>query len=259
MADAGLRMPMPQQAKKPEVSIGRCLNGFTFISVMVFAVPSIKAYCLVFDSVASFWFSRATVLCLLLPPLLVFVAHLIHRSTGRPNKSAVLIALGSSSLAILFGGDWATATAFSRMSNFGSGDCNSLVDEASLEEEWQAGFALHKACTVSSQALPGGHRLQDCEGYEAEQMKRPTWAYLSMLEIKHQCGGWCRPAKPIWSYSNGNERDPCSAVVAAVFRDKVQYIGVQLMVFGAVALVLTTVAVLFLGPSIFGRDAAFSD
>lgn len=169
-------------------------------------------------------------------PLLILYAHLMHVRSGVPSKAAVATALVVPSLLLLVCANGQYLQATTMVDRLLSSECNSLQSKQRLENAWQAAHDLYMDCLQETSdafgydvaVLQKNFRVQDCEEYPAAAGLIPStrsktavspyakeWAYLRSLEEGSFCSGWCEPGMQLWSGTPS--KDACSVAVASVF------------------------------------------
>lgn len=223
-------------------------DAFALWSLFVFVPPLVKAVYLVDDPIVVFWMGDGLKVVPFLPILFIAIGHLLHQRRRAPSKVAVLLSLIGSSLTLGFAANRIAVRALVLGDRFEASDCDPFAEKHKLQVSWQAASDYRAGCEPSG---PSGSTIQSCPGYEEELAKHPDWAVLAHLEVEFECGGWCEPRKPLWTL--GARRDSCSTVAAQIFSDKVMEQAIQVVVYSVAVLVLTSVTLILLGPSLRDR------
>lgn len=120
-------------------------------------------------------------------------------------------------------------------------DCETFVQKASLESSWQAAHQFSATCIENLVEITGAgygetKKVDDvrmCPGYGVASQKFDNdWSYLSYIEAKFTCGGWCTPSKPVWQF-DAEPRDSCSVAVAHFLGTSLHDAGVQVVTYSA--------------------------
>merc|ERR1719223_2660207 len=85
------------------------------------------------------------------------------------------------------------------------------------------------------------YRITDCQGYEAQ------------LEEQPHCSGWCERAQPLWV--GGDVKDSCSAVVADIMMNKVQWTMMQVLVYTLCVLAILSALLVGVAPRLWRYTA----
>merc|ERR1719203_2548174 len=88
--------------------------------------------------------------------------------------------------------------------------------------------------------------IVDCIGYEKQLAVNQYWSYLADLEEDHSCAGWCQPSQPLWTFKV--VKDSCTALVADILHQNVQWCMLQVVVYTALAFALCSITLIMVGP-----------
>lgn len=123
-----------------------------------------------------------------------------------------------------------------------SSDCESFINKASLERSWQAAYQFGNACIEDLVEVTGANAketakitdINRCKGYaKVSQDFGKDWWYLSYVESKYKCAGWCTPNRTLWEF-DPSIRDSCSVAVAHLLGNSVKTFGVQVISYSAI-------------------------
>lgn len=226
--------------------------AFTMICVLFFMIPCYLAVYAARHPVVRY-FTGEWYYILAFIPVLIAIVHNFHVHNG-PNKSVTNLALLVPNMLLLVYGTNMLTSASSKADMLFSIDCNTMVEKAHLQQEWEAAHSLYRSClkqtaasrNVTTSFLATHFRIQDCSEYApALQHHSREWSYLQYLEGKHACSGFCIPGEPLWS--TGSHKDACAIEVSSVFRNVVKGNFMQVVALSLVTLCLDVVAVAFLG------------
>mmetsp|Transcript_97428 Transcript_97428/g.275562 ORF Transcript_97428/g.275562 Transcript_97428/m.275562 type:complete len:276 (+) Transcript_97428:163-990(+) len=228
--------------------------AFTFWCLLVFAGPVMKSMTLAYEPSVSFWMGRMPRYIVLMPAVLIFLGHCVHRVRGAPSRLAVIISLIGSSSVLIFLGNKVFMNAYHFANAFAASDCEPGTDKYMLEASWQRARDFSETCYSGTRGTQG-HVITDCSSYEEAARDNPSWAYLRKIELDYGCGGWCAPGPGLWV--KGAVLDPCSAVVSEVLTAKVERLSTQVIAFCLIVAALTAVFIIILGPDIPNRRVSF--
>jgi hypothetical protein len=206
-------------------------------------------------------------LLLLIIPIIITLAHIVHHIRRVPNKFAVIAGLLFPSVLLLLTSNGQMTTAMDRADTLFSVDCDTFEGKRVLQRSWEAADRLFEDCLNSTvernpqltvAQLKEHFRIQDCEEYEA-QYQSPTyrrdWDYLRYLEVEHGCTGWCEPGQQLWS--RVPHKDSCSTAISAVYAFKIEDHSKQVCIIMISTLVSSAVGLVLLGPLLRQRGYDF--
>eukprot|EP00450_Noctiluca_scintillans_P002457 CAMPEP_0194483656 /NCGR_PEP_ID=MMETSP0253-20130528/5193_1 /TAXON_ID=2966 /ORGANISM="Noctiluca scintillans" /LENGTH=219 /DNA_ID=CAMNT_0039323335 /DNA_START=97 /DNA_END=756 /DNA_ORIENTATION=+ len=120
-----------------------------------------------------------------------------------------------------------------------SNDCVTFKDKFDIEMSWWYAHDLLVNCSTH-RALLSHAAVEDlytvtpietCPGY-ADMLPEHggRWQFLSEMEAKYHCGGWCSPEAPVWGTSNVMQ-DSCSRVAGTALSSVVLSSVVKVVVY----------------------------
>jgi len=224
--------------------------GFTFFCALIFVMPIVKCLSLAFDTDVRYWMGFLPMVVAMTPPVFIVLAYFVNRIHAGTSKTGTILALIGSGIAMVLLGDQLGAYAGRLADRFGSLDCRSNPGSFVLEKELTAAALFHQNC-VDMYTNPTGYvkMMQDCPGYTNQLYMHEDWSYLSSLEMRFGCTGWCEARKPLWNFG-AKKADRCSVAVGEKMREKVQRACSQLLVWSLCLVALTSVAIALLLPAI---------
>jgi hypothetical protein len=202
--------------------------GFTFFSVLIFAIPVVKAIDLAYNYDMLYWFGVVPLCAAALPVMFILVAHMVNRSRAGSTKIGVFVAIFGSGLALLLLGNRAGSYAGNLVSKLGASGCKSFAPSLALDEAYSTAKNFLQECKEATGT--DNIVIQECEGYsEALQENTNTWHYLQHCEQQYQCAGWCEIASsPLWTLTSSS-LDPCSVVIGQMMGERVRRMSSQLL------------------------------
>lgn len=219
-----LSMKCPVAAAEEEVKHGWVVAGVTTtISLLLFMVPALTLIWVSTSPALEYW--SATWLPMLLSiPVVILAVHFYQVKFGA-NQSAVGVALVLPSVVLMFMLLDAESHAGLKSQELFSISCDAFPEKETLQLEWEAAHDFFDQCItdtaasnkgITKEVLTDNFSILDCTQYDEVYAKHASaWGYLSMLEEKYGCSGWCTPGQQLWSH--GPHKDSCSDAVAAAF------------------------------------------
>lgn len=239
---------------------GRMLpTGFIFFCFVVFATPMAHMIALGNDRTVQYWIGYWGLAAYVVPVVLT-LGHVAHLSWGFPRKPVVLMCTLFPGVLFLIIGDIHLSVSYDLADQLFSTDCDTFESKRVLDRAWQSAHELYTGClnrTVKSgkqknltmQSAYATYRVHHCEEYQdALRQHQAEWEYLRYAEETLHCSGWCYPDIQLWSYKH--TRDSCSIATATTVKFTVQRLALQVVAYSVVVIVLTTIALVFLGPRI---------
>lgn len=231
---------------KPRIDVLRAFPVvFTFGCLLLFFPPVIKCFRVAFDPDYIYWSGHSACLYSFIPLVLIPLAHFLNEQRREPSRVAVVIGLIGSSCVLLI-----LATNFmSEGDKYGTRlsaeDCRSFQFKYRLEQAWEEARDFLSTCKQQHFAEPHANpSILDCPGYsEAETAE---WRYLSYLETRHACGGFCTAGPQLWVFGGFGER--CSRAAADVMLDKVYHTGFELMFYSVCLFAFSGSGLVIAGP-----------
>jgi len=235
---------------------------FTFLCFVLFASPIMLTYFLGQDMQVRYWISDQLRVVLLLPLLYIFT-QLCQSLKRAPSRILACICLVGSCAFFLVLGDLILLSASQKANALQAKDCNTDLDKQQLELQWQNAELFYSQCMSETAASTASslevsyslYRIQDCVGYSEQLDKNPAWPYLGALEQNYNCGGWCTPSQPLWTFKA--VKDSCSLAVADVLHNKVKRTMFMVLGYSAVVLLVVSVGLIQAGPILRSHGVAW--
>jgi len=235
-------------------------NAFTLLTLLLFAMPCYLLMENALFGAVRYW-SSSWVWLVPIIPVIIICSHVVHVSSGLPNKWAVVSSLILPSAVLLLLANGQMTHAMDRADKLFSVDCDTFEGKRMLQRSWDAAEQLYESClqaTVDANEdltipqLKEHFRIQDCEEYTVAHHERSRdWDYLQYLEVNHGCTGWCSPGQQLWS--RVPHKDDCSTTVSAVFAFKIEEHAKQVCLIMFAALMLTAIGLVICGPLLRAR------
>jgi hypothetical protein len=223
---------------------------FTLLLCAAFGPPVIVCAEVLRSPTALYWLpGYPWLICLV--PVSLLAGHLLHMRAGRPRLLATLFSTAVPSLCVLLVGR-SMRLPLDTPTILWSTDCITHDAKVQLELAWQSAEQYFNACVrrvaaeTNSTTAAAAQLLTvaDCSEYrsaaDASQYVK-QWDYLSVLEQRQDCSGWCTVGAPkLWSSDHLPSKDICSSA-AALELNEIDHWCLQMQVVG---LLLLTVSLL---------------
>lgn len=200
-------------------------SACTITCLLAFMVPSWTLIWTSTEPAVAYWNGQCCGVLLIIP-VLILGAHMYQVNHG-PDRRAVMVAVVPSAILLL-------VMLAMEQTNIGfydqelfSIDCDAFPQKAALQLEWEAAKSFFTQCLTDTAAtdksltkdfLLQNFRIQDCTQYEEVYASHAKpWSYLSLLEERYGCTGFCIPGQQLWS-KREHHKDSCSVEVSAAFR-----------------------------------------
>mmetsp|Transcript_3792 Transcript_3792/g.11113 ORF Transcript_3792/g.11113 Transcript_3792/m.11113 type:complete len:266 (+) Transcript_3792:74-871(+) len=250
---AAIRSQSEDQAgEKPIVDILRVFPpGFLAVCLLLSLPAMVKCLDVGFDRDYTFWHGHAAGVFAFLPLPLIALGHALHLSRRSPSRLGVFLGLGAPATVVLVLGMALMERGIETGAKFAASDCWADSGKSALDESWQRARDFYAECLRLQPSTEYGPLIEDCPGYADHE--EPGWRYLAGTERRLLCGGWCARSPQLWGLG-GSPGTHCSKAVAEVMFSKVKPVGRQLLVYGAVVLVLVFEGFVLLGPRLHALD-----
>jgi len=125
-----------------------------------------------------------------------------------------------------------------------SEDCVSFEEKADIETAWWYAHDLLVNCSSSHlrfstaplEEVYKSTPIVSCPEYDEAFLKYGgKWTFLSQMEAKYHCGGWCSPEAPIWG-TTSSIQDGCAKVAGTALIGTVRSAIVKVVVYLVVLL-----------------------
>lgn len=196
----------------------------TTLALLLFVVPSLTLIWTSLEPAVGYW-STTWLQVLFAIPVVIVGVHLYQVKFGA-NQNAVGVALVLPSILLMFMLVDKELLVGMKVQELFSISCDAFPEKTALQLEWEAARDFYDQCITDTAASNKGitrevlidhFSVRDCTQYEeAYANHAAAWGYLSMLEEKYGCSGWCIPGQQLWSH--GPHKDSCSDAVGAAFQ-----------------------------------------
>jgi len=239
----------PTDPDKRSVDIVRVFpEVFAIASFLAFVPPIVKSVYLAYDPLVSYWLGDSPKAFAVLPMLFIVISYAIQGAKRAPRRGAIALSLIGSSVALGVQANNIAVNALQLSNSFAASDCEFFTKKYELERDWIAARDLRETC---SKEIGEDYLIQHCPQYREGRFQHAGWDFLSSMETRYSCGGWCRPSSPLWT--SRQTRDSCSTVVSQVLSAKVVRDSIQIVVYNIVVLTLSTISLIMLGPTVHER------
>jgi len=234
---------------------------FTAFCLATFMTPIVLSVHIGRDPQVLFWIGNSINWVIYLP-VFYLGSYAYHTFYRLPCKMVMVVCLIGSCVTLLVLCDRVLLAAYDRANEFAARDCDTFPTKRELQREWEGAHAFYISCvsamaaenSMNLETAYASYRITDCQGYEAQLVEHPRWAYLGQLEEQQHCSGWCERAQPLWV--GGDVKDSCSAVVADIMMNKIQWTMMQVLVYTLVVLAILSVLLVSVGPTLWRYVAA---
>jgi hypothetical protein len=222
---------------------------FTFALVAVFVAPTLQLLRVVDDCSVEYFLGSWTSIVGVIP-LTCLAGHVAHVTLGRLHKYIVLLCLLVPTVLLLVVADILVWKVSTKADELFSTDCDTFAAKRDLDDARYAAERMYQTCLVDTLTWASAsksnltlaqamqlYRIGDCEEYEFEFRRHEShWQYLSWLEDKYQCAGWCEFTAPLWTRKE--VQDSCSVAVSSVFSEKIVYMSSQVVMYTIIAMTI---------------------
>mmetsp|Transcript_75895 Transcript_75895/g.201642 ORF Transcript_75895/g.201642 Transcript_75895/m.201642 type:complete len:279 (-) Transcript_75895:66-902(-) len=229
---------------------------YSLLSFAVYGIPIINGVELGLTPSVQYWVGMYSWLVLLVPVLLV-VAHVIHAVHGRPLFNVMLLSTVVPATVVMVTGYSVMMPISGITDRLMSSDCTTYPDKTYLNSAYEAAAGIWDTCiqremneTGKSEWELKSHMVVDeCPEYQksieqglGKQKWKRQWNYLKGLELNQACSGWCYAGQEaLWTLDH-ESKDICCSVVASILNSSVNREASRMLMSGLVTLVVSLIA-----------------
>lgn len=238
--------------------------AFLLSCLAIFGAPMLAIFRLAREPSVQYWVGPWGYLTVMIP-MLMGLSYAVHVSSGRPRLVPVVFSTVIPSLILIAVANIHLSSTSNIANMLVSSDCSTYQRKSTIQSAWVIADRLYDECLnrtatqhgLSYQEGQKLFRFDECSEYQASYVgnddekkfdeyadHRPIWDFLRGLELQESCGGWCKAARPLWTFEE--PKDSCSLASGASLANKVKPVAVQLLTYSFLVLLLSIGFVSFL-------------